>query len=78
VLPKDTKLLPSTEGPIVMLDGSETVPLGMHKAKFQLADHNFSHSFAVLRSFSGVLLGMEFLHSCGLVLDMYFRYIYFR
>jgi hypothetical protein len=53
-----------------MLDGSETVPLGMHKAKFQLAKQNFSHSFAVLRKFDGVLLGMDFLHSCGLVLDM--------
>jgi hypothetical protein len=70
VLPKDTKLLPWTEGPIVMLDGSETVPLGMHEAKFQLAKHTFSHSFAVLQTFEGVLLGMDFLHSCGLIIDM--------
>jgi hypothetical protein len=67
VLPKDLQLLPWTEGPIVMLDGSETMPLGIHKAKFQLAKQNFSHSFAVLKKF---LLGMDFLHSCGLILHM--------
>jgi hypothetical protein len=70
VLPKGTKFYPWTKRPILMLEGSETVPLGGYSLEFQLSNRKYTHFFAVLRSFEGVLLGMDFLHSCGLVFDM--------
>jgi hypothetical protein len=78
VLLKGTKLLPWTEGTILMLDGSETIPLGGYSLEFQLANRKYTHFFAVLRSFEGVLLGMYFLHSCGLVFDVQINLGFFQ
>jgi hypothetical protein len=73
ILPKGTVIRPWPEslGPILMLDGSVSVPTGLIDLDFQVARRKYTHSFVVLDSFRyGFLLGMDFLHTCGLIIDM--------
>jgi hypothetical protein len=53
-----------------MLDGSVSVPTGLVDLDFQVARRKYNHCFVVLNSFDGFLLGMDFLHTCGLIIDM--------
>ena len=64
------KLLPWCYGPVLMLDGTESYPLGLKKVQFEIVGKKYSHYFVVMESSCQVLLGMDFLHACGLIFDM--------
>jgi hypothetical protein len=72
LLPKGTEIRPWPEslGPILMLDGSVSAPTGLIDLDFYVARRKYTHSFVVLSSFEGFLLGVDFLHTCGLTIDM--------
>lgn len=61
---------PWVYGPIVMLDGSETSPLGSLTLKATIGGRDFHHEFAVVPLHQSLLLGMDFLHGAGLMIDM--------
>jgi hypothetical protein len=62
---------PESLGPILMLDGGVSVPKGLIDLDFQVARRKYTqYSLVVLSSLEGFLLGMDFLHTCGLIIDM--------
>ena len=58
------------QGPVVMLDGTESLPQGTLVLHFKLGSRKFVHNFAVMPCSHPLLLGMDFLHRGGLLFDL--------
>lgn len=57
-------------GPILTLDGTEVIPSGVINLNLKISNRSFKHEFAVMPCSHPLLLGMDFLHKCGLLFDM--------
>jgi len=70
LIPSTQQLYPWDMGTIEMMDGSGCTPLGFTKIKFRLGMKIFKRNFVVLDSSDILVLGMDFLKTSKVVLDL--------
>ena len=58
------------EGPITLMDGTSTSPQGYIRLKFKINNKRFKRNFVILNSDIPVVLGMDFLKSNKIGLDL--------